>query len=475
MVDQGVIAILTAGSRDAPATPDGSAPADSRLSVLDLESLEPGTLDDRVDAILYPITAATDCLHQEVARLQQRTTTVPVISYSVDDGAGEEQLRDLSRALGCAAHIEGPLSAAALMETVRRERQLAEALEALNQSREEARREHEKVTHLVDIIKTVNSVLEPVRVIDVVMEKAHVSLRSEIWCLFLLDEREETLTLARTGGVQLDNDRPYRVPLGRAVEGRVLETRRPLIINDLRNDSRHDPEFDRRVGVESRSVLAAPLISRGRVIGVVKLVNRLPGDFFSPADQSLVTLLMEPAAIALENAILFKKMEELSVTDDLTRLYNGRYLNSFLLREIKRCRRYHFPVSLIFLDMDGFKTVNDRFGHLAGSQTLTEIGQVLRQTVRDIDVVARYGGDEFVIVLPQTDAQGAMVIGERIRKRIENAKFLPGMGLSVHLTASLGISVFPELGRTRDELIHGADTAMYRVKGSGKNGVQLAQ
>ncbi|MFQ5719799.1 MAG: GGDEF domain-containing protein [Acidobacteriota bacterium] len=163
------------------------------------------------------------------------------------------------------------------------------------------------------------------------------------------------------------------------------------------------------------------------------------------------------------------------MTDDLTRLYNVRYLNGFLIREIRRCRRYGFPASLIFLDMDGFKTVNDRFGHLAGSQTLTEVGQVLRQTVRDIDVVVRYGGDEFVIVLPQTDAAGAMVIAERIRHRVSKATFLPGMGLSVHLTASLGVSVFPELGATRDELIHSADAAMYRVKGAGKNGVQLAE
>ena len=102
------------------------------------------------------------------------------------------------------------------------------------------------------------------------------------------------------------------------------------------------------------------------------------------------------------------------------------------------------------------------------------ISQVLKQTVRDIDVVARYGGDEFVVILPQTDPEGAMNIAERIRKRIEKATYLRGMGLSVHLTASLGVSTFPEMGRTRDELIHKADAAMYRVKESGKNGVLMA-
>ena len=119
--------------------------------------------------------------------------------------------------------------------------------------------------------------------------------------------------------------------------------------------------------------------------------------------------------------------------------------------------------------------MNDRYGHLAGSQTLTEVGQALRQTVRDIDVVVRYGGDEFVVVLPQTDADGAMVIAERIRKRIDKTKFLRGMGLNVHLTASLGVATFPHIGRSRDELIHKADVAMYRVKEAGKNDVLLAE
>jgi diguanylate cyclase (GGDEF)-like protein len=148
-----------------------------------------------------------------------------------------------------------------------------------------------------------------------------------------------------------------------------------------------------------------------------------------------------------------------------------RYLNGFLYREIKRSRRYRLPVSVIFLDMDGFKTVNDRFGHLAGSQTLVEVGQLLRETVREIDMVARYGGDEFVVVLPQTDPAGAMVIAERIREQIEGTSFLGGIGLELHLTASLGVASFPDQGQSRDELIHKADAAMYRVKESGKNGV----
>ncbi len=425
-----------------------------------------------VTAVVLPIHNIHDGLPEEVQALRRQAVDIPVISYA-EDGT-EEEMAGISRRLGCATHLQGPLTASLLAETVRRERLLAEAHENIRRTREEARREHEKLTHLIEIIKTANSVLEPSRVMEVVMDRARGSLRCDLWCLMLVDDKEDRLVLEPVGPGGPGSVQRYAVPLDHGVEGAVLRRRRPVIINELRSHVLYDAEFDRRTGVESRSVMAVPLVSRGKVIGVVKLVNRNPGDAFSPADQSLVTLLMEPAAIALENAILFKKMERLSVTDDLTGLHNVRYLNGFLYREIKRSRRYNLPVSVVFLDMDGFKTVNDRFGHLAGSQTLTEVGQVLRRTVREIDMVARYGGDEFVVILPQTGCRGAMVIAERMRQEIAGTLFLGDMGLELNLTASLGVASFPEQGRTRDELIHQADAAMYRVKESGKNGVIAA-
>ncbi|MFQ5668942.1 MAG: diguanylate cyclase [Acidobacteriota bacterium] len=471
---QGVIAVLrSAAGAVTVLEAAGEAPQGSRIRLVDPEELAPpGAAADQIQAIIHPITVATGGLHGAVKRLCREHQAIPVISCS--SGAGDPEIRRVSMRLGCVTHIDGPLSAANLEETVRRERDLLEVTRLLHRTREEARREHEKLTHLVEIIKTANSVLEPSRVMEVVMEKARDSLRSELWCLFLLDQRGENLVFERTGHGWIAGTAAYSIPIGAGIEGAVFTSRRPLIINRFKNDPRHDPGFDAMTGVESRAVLAVPLVSRGRAIGVVKLVNRLPGEAFSPADQSLVTLLMEPAAIALENAVLFKKMEQLSVTDDLTGLYNVRYLNGFLYREIKRSRRYRLPFGVIFLDMDGFKTVNDRFGHLAGSQTLTEVGRLLQQIVREIDMVARYGGDEFVILLPQTDPAGSRVIAERIRKRIEESTFLHGMGLGVRLTASLGVASFPGDGRTRDELIHKADAAMYRVKDSGKNGVLAA-
>ena len=145
-----------------------------------------------------------------------------------------------------------------------------------------------------------------------------------------------------------------------------------------------------------------------------------------------------------------------------------------LQNEVERSRRYGNQVSLIFLDLDGFKNVNDQHGHLAGSRALVEVGEVLRRTVRAIDVVSRFGGDEFTVILPQTGVQGATTIAERIRARIQEAVFLQDVGLEVRITASLGVATFPTHGKNKDDLIGQADRAMYLVKAKNKNAVEVA-
>jgi diguanylate cyclase (GGDEF)-like protein len=212
------------------------------------------------------------------------------------------------------------------------------------------------------------------------------------------------------------------------------------------------------------------------VIGALELSShRGAGEGpFTERDLEMVRLLMEPAAITLENALLFKRLEDLSVTDDLTRLYNSRYLATSLSREIKRARRYGQCVSVIFLDLDGFKTVNDRHGHLAGSRALVEVGRLLREVVRETDIVSRYGGDEFTVVLPQTAPNEALILAERLRASLESHVFLTSIGVEVRITASFGISSYPAHGASHEDLISHADRAMYRVKERSKNGVEMA-
>jgi diguanylate cyclase (GGDEF)-like protein len=187
-----------------------------------------------------------------------------------------------------------------------------------------------------------------------------------------------------------------------------------------------------------------------------------------------VRVLLEPAATALDNALLLKRAEALSVTDDLTGLHNSRYLNLVLRREAKRASRSGRPLSLVFLDLDGFKSINDSHGHLFGSRALVEAAAVVRSSARETDVAARFGGDEFAVVLPDTGGEGAFAVAERVRQRLAEHRFLADDGLDIHLTASVGVATLPDVAVSPDELIQAADMAMYRVKQSGKNGTQAA-
>jgi diguanylate cyclase (GGDEF)-like protein len=149
-------------------------------------------------------------------------------------------------------------------------------------------------------------------------------------------------------------------------------------------------------------------------------------------------------------------------------------LNQVLRRETKRASRSGRPLSLLFIDLDGFKGVNDTHGHLFGSRALVEAAGLIRTSARETDIPARFGGDEFAVVLPDTGGEGAFAVGERIRDRVAAHRFLASDGLDVHLTASVGVATLPDAAASADELVAAADKAMYRVKDSGKNGIQAA-
>jgi diguanylate cyclase (GGDEF)-like protein len=222
-------------------------------------------------------------------------------------------------------------------------------------------------------------------------------------------------------------------------------------------------------------VVAVPLICGERILGVIEGVREgAQAQSFKKSDIALLDSLSLPVASALANAVRIAEAERLSQTDDLTKLHNARYLRQFLLNEIRRARRYGTSVAALFLDLDDFKRINDEHGHLVGSHCLMEMAAVILSSVRDTDAVARYGGDEFVIVLPDTGTELAGIVAERIREKIIGYRFTGGRRLQLSLTASFGVAAFPLHASSPQQLIACADTAMYEAKAAQKNCVRFA-
>ncbi|HXK09454.1 MAG TPA: sensor domain-containing diguanylate cyclase [Vicinamibacteria bacterium] len=362
-----------------------------------------------------------------------------------------------------------PQAAAVRSHLERARRSARRARPAGGASRTTARR----LAILTDVVKTANSILEPRKVIELVVERIRQLIPSDAWSLMMVDEETQELVFEAALGARARDVAAFRLRIGEGVAGWVAQSGKPAIVNDAPRDPRFSPRVDTRTQFETRSILCAPLVSRGRTIGVLEIINKRGGPF-TRADLQLVLTLVEPCAIAIENAILFQRTEQLTITDDLTRLFNSRYLNLYLGREIKRCKRHGIPLSVIFLDLDGFKGINDQYGHLAGSGTLTEVGKILAEGVRESDILARYGGDEFVVVLPETPASGALVIAERLRRAVEEHRFLEPQGIAARISASFGISTYPDHALSPEGLIQKADQAMYRVKEREKNGIEVA-
>ncbi|MEW6001970.1 MAG: diguanylate cyclase [Nitrospirota bacterium] len=322
-----------------------------------------------------------------------------------------------------------------------------------------------------EVSRTLTSSLEFNEILTKIMKKAKEMTNAESWSVLLVDEETGELVFERIEGKKVKDLQKPRIKIGEGVAGWVAQEGIPVVVPDVSKDERFSARVNEGINLKTRSLMCVPMKSKGRILGVVEVVNKVTGEPFTKDDLDLLMSLVGHAAIAIERASLYQKMQELAITDDLTQLFNMRYLNRTIDLEIQRSSRYGTSISLIFMDIDYFKHINDRYGHLVGSKVLVEMGQLLIGNLRSVDIVARYGGDEFVIVLPQTPPHLAAQIAERIRKAVEHNVFLKREGFSLKVTASFGVASYPESAKSKEELIKLADDAMYRVKHETRNGV----
>ncbi len=333
-----------------------------------------------------------------------------------------------------------------------------------------------ELAFFINTAKALTSTLDLDTVLDIILDRARRLIPSERCALLLTDENDGRRELkphrprARVGG---RDARPVHWGVGPS--GWVAQHAAPLLIQDPRLPLPSGLRHWKPVGRKLRSLLAIPIVNKRKTLGVLELSNRLDGRPFDVGDRDLLMQLMGQAAIAIERSQLYHRKEELSIRDDLTKLFNFRHLDQVLDNEIRRCIRYGSVLSVVFLDLDYFKVVNDRYGHLMGSRVLVEVAELLIRNLRDVDIISRYGGDEFVVVLPETGLRTAITITKRLHRAFHRHDFLRAEGLNVRLTASFGLAGFPDHARSKKDLIRLADQAMYEGKYGGRDRMCVAR
>lgn len=332
---------------------------------------------------------------------------------------------------------------------------------------DETQRSRDEISVLYEAAKTISSSLELESVLNNLVQVTCQAFGYETGAILLTDERNSDLIVEATYGYP-PGIRGKRIPSGKGVTGWVQRTGKPEIVADVKKDARYIAVNERIV-----SELAVPLISEGRVIGVFNLESSRRAAF-GQRDLHILTALAGYATIAIENARLFEQTKRLAITDGLTELYNHRYLHEAMDRSLERCQRDGQPLAVIMLEIDSFKRYNDTYGHQRGDEVLRIVADLLRKGSRTLDFVARYGGDEFMIVLPNTSKETASEIAERLRRAVEAYPFLLGENIVTSVTLSVGVAATPDDGDTVDAVVDAVDRAQYTAKRSGGNKVHVA-
>ena len=329
-----------------------------------------------------------------------------------------------------------------------------------------------------DVARALTSSLELESLLSVILSLMEDFFGPEQWSLLMMDEETQELYYALSSGLDRDKLKPLRIKFGEGIAGLVAKTGVPLVVPDVENDSKWSEWARSRPEIRLHSIACLPIRHSNRTLGVLQIYNsqlNLP-----ETSMSFLRVLCDYTAIALENARQVKLIHHLSITDDCTGLFNSRYLYTMLEQEIAALAdpqvisiRPHF--SLLFLDLDYFKTVNDANGHLVGSRLLAEIGSLMKRTIGPEHAGFRYGGDEFVILMRGLDKPQAIALANQVRDDLRNAHFLNGDGLDLRLTASFGLATFPEDGDTLHSIIRAADTMMYKSKADGRDRLSVAE
>jgi diguanylate cyclase (GGDEF)-like protein len=325
-----------------------------------------------------------------------------------------------------------------------------------------------------DVAKALTSSLNLDSILQTIMEKVAEYFRPDTWSLLMVDEAKDELYFAIAVGDAAESLKTVRLKMGEGIAGWVARHGEPLIVPDVYNDPRFAKRIDEMTKWKTRSIVCMPLKSRQRVLGAIQLIN-IGLTEMDENEIFFLNALCDYAAIAIENARSVEKIQELTITDDCTGLYNARHLYKTLEAEVYRSARFNYEFTVLFIDLDRFKQVNDTHGHLVGSKLLAEVGYAIKAHLRLIDYAFRYGGDEFVILLPQTGKDSATVVARRLLDFFRTHNFLKDENLNLNIRASFGLASYPDDAKSAHEIIRQADEMMYVVKNTTRDNIGVAQ
>ena len=285
--------------------------------------------------------------------------------------------------------------------------------------------------------------------------------------LMLYDKEKDLLEIKASVGLSERAKKYVKLKIGEGIAGKVAETGNSILINDTTRDIVYKDFFvgDPK-GRPKETLLSLPLIFKGEVLGVITLDSKISGEQFIRNDERLLSILASQSAVSINNAIMY----EMAITDALTGLYIRRYFIHRLEQEVEKARRYDRPLSLLFLDIDHFKEFNDTYGHQLGDKALIYLAKIMKRRTRAADICVRYGGEEFIIILPETPKEQAMAMAERLRQDVENDS-ISAKGNIYKITASIGVAAYSGKIISANELIRESDRRLYQAKEEGRNRV----
>lgn len=325
---------------------------------------------------------------------------------------------------------------------------------------------------LLRTLKSIAKILELDRLVTALTD-ATMELMQAQFGVFVLARPGDILEIAELRGLSQDCTSDGIFGFTYATLQKMLTKNKPSLVSEgARAFSPRKIGSGARVG----SAVVAPILARSERLGLAIAARERGRPPLRSEDADILQKFLLEASDIVENALAHKRTQELTMRDDLTSAYNRRYFETYVEDEIKRAKRFQAKMALIFLDLDNLRSVNDRYGHFMGSRALMEAAHRMHASVRSIDKVMRFGGDEFCIVLPETGVEGALRVANRVREQIRTEPFLGDeIEGGVYLTASMGITTYPEHALTKEELIQRADEAMYNVKMKDKGGIAVAK